>query len=134
MPTAFATLRRWRCCVPDAWRQLLISIQARFDIIVASPDAQKIMLIDGPSVLGWQRWWEIQVEVTLGPLQRTLEILIEQDTIPDQPIGPVAQLILAALNEAALSVACPATPREESVKVFYALATLINGLPFPRTA
>ncbi len=117
-----------RAYTGDAWKQLLTSIQAHFDIIVASPDAQKILLIDGPSVLGWQRWREIQAEVTLEPLQKTLQILIQQRRIPDQPTGPVAQLILAALNDAALTVACSADPREESARVFTALATLINGL------
>lgn len=112
----------------DAWKQLLTSIQARFDIIVSSPEAQKIMLIDGPSVLGWRRWRKIQADASLGPLEKTLEILIDQGRIPDQPTGPVAQLILAALNDAALSVAGAGDPRDESEKVFAALTTLLNGL------
>ncbi|MEY4160280.1 MAG: hypothetical protein RLZZ136_901 [Pseudomonadota bacterium] len=114
----------------DAWWQLLTAIQVRFDIIVSRPDAQRIVLIDGPSVLGWQRWREIQAEVTLFPLQQTLDILIKQGRIPDQPTGPVAQLILAALNDAALTVACSANPPKESARVFEALSTLINGLRF----
>jgi AcrR family transcriptional regulator len=112
----------------DAWKQLFVSIQARFDIIAASPEAQKIMLLDGPSVLGWQRWRQIQADVTLEPLQRTLDILIEQGKIPDQPTGPVAQLLLAALNDAALSVAGAKDAKGESVKLIAALSTLINGL------
>ena len=112
----------------DAWKQLFVSIQSRFDYIASSPEAQRILLIDGPSVLGWQRWRELQADVTLGPLQQTLEILIEQGRIPEQPTGPVAQLLLAALNDAALSVAGAENPKGESVKFYAALSTLINGL------
>jgi AcrR family transcriptional regulator len=115
----------------DAWKQLIVSIQARFDIIASSPEAQKILLIDGPAVLGLRRWREIQTDVTLEPLHRTLEILIEQGRIPDQPTRPIAQLLLAALNDAALSVAASEDPKAESVTLFAALATLINGLRAP---
>lgn len=112
----------------DAWTQLIVSIQARFDLIARSPEAQKILLVDGPSVLGWQRWWTIQAEVTLEPLERTLEILIEQRRIPPQPTAPIARLLLAALNDAALCVAGSNDPERESRTLFAALATLMNGL------
>ena len=112
----------------DAWKQLFVSIQTRFDYIACSPEAQRILLIDGPSVLGWQRWRALQADVTLGPLQQTLEILIEQGRIPEQPTRQVAQLLLAALNDAALSVAGAGDPKVESAKLFAALSILINGL------
>ncbi|TVV75955.1 TetR/AcrR family transcriptional regulator [Sphingomonas solaris] len=115
----------------DAWKQLIVSIQARFDIIASSPEAQKILLIDGPAVLGWRRWREIQADVALEPLQRTLDILIEQGRIPDQPTRPFAQLLLAALNDAALAVASSENPKSESVTLFAALLTMINGLRVP---
>lgn len=115
----------------DAWTQLILSIKSRFEIIASSYEAQRLLLIDGPSILGWRRWREIQADVSLGPLERTLEVLIEQGRIPDQPTAPIAQLLLAALNDAALSVATSSEPVEESAKLIVGLKTLINGLCTP---
>src|SRR5579863_4385542 len=61
----------------DAWKQLTVSIEAMFQMIAASPDARTILLIDGPSVLGWKRWRAIQADVNQAPIERTLAILIE---------------------------------------------------------
>ena len=116
----------------DAWKQLTVSIHTLFELIAASPEARKILLIDGPSVLGWKRWRAIQAAVTQEPLQRTLDMLIDQGTIPQQPTRPLAQLLLAALNDAALSVAESDDPRAESAKLFASLLTLMNGLRLVR--
>ena len=54
-----------------------------------------------------------------------------QGTIPAQPTAPVAQLLLAALNDAALTVADAADPQTESARLIAALGTLLNGLRMP---
>ena len=112
----------------DAWKQLTVSIEARLGLIVSNAEAQKILLIDGPSVLGWKRWRAIQARISLTPLQQTLDILIEQGTIAPQSTRTIAQLLLAALNDAALSVAESAEPRNESMDQLRALSIFISGL------
>ena len=37
------------------------------------PEVQRIVLLDGPSVLGWDRWREIGAEHGLGLIEATLQ-------------------------------------------------------------
>ena len=116
----------------DAWKQLTVAIKTRLELIAANQEARKILLVDGPAVLGWKRWREIQADVSQDPLKRTLDILIEQGTIPDQQTLPLAQLLLAALNEAALTVAEADEPASEGAKLYGSLLTLMTGMRITR--
>src|SRR6187551_2532021 len=49
------------------------------------PEAQRIALLDGPSVLGWDRWREIAAEHGLGLIEASLKAAIEAGAISDQP-------------------------------------------------
>ncbi|HEX9966309.1 MAG TPA: helix-turn-helix domain-containing protein, partial [Solirubrobacterales bacterium] len=69
------------------------------------PEAQQIALLDGPAVLGWDRWREIGAEHGLGLIEATLRAAIEADAIPRQPVRPLAHVLMGALDEAALLVA-----------------------------
>jgi AcrR family transcriptional regulator len=112
----------------DTWRQLSVSIRTRLELIASSDEIRKILLIDAPSVLGWQKWRSLQEEVSQEPAEKTLEILMAREIIADQPKKPLAQLILAALNEAGLSVAHAADPDQEGMRLFAALMSLLEGL------
>jgi AcrR family transcriptional regulator len=64
----------------------------------------QIILRDGPAVLGWERWREIDARHFGGKLPRAIEIAIENGLIARQPVEPLARLLLGAMTEAA--VAC----------------------------
>jgi AcrR family transcriptional regulator len=64
----------------------------------------QIILRDGPAVLGWERWREIDAKHFGGKFPRALEIAIETGLIARQPVEPLARLLLGAVTEAA--VAC----------------------------
>ena len=52
------------------------------------PEAQRIVLLDGPSVLGWDRWREIAAEHGLGLIEATLRAAIDAGAIAEQPVRP----------------------------------------------
>jgi AcrR family transcriptional regulator len=92
------------------------------------PEAQRIALLDGPAVLGWDRWREIGAEHGLGLIEATLRAAIEAGAIAEQPVRPLAHVLLGALDEAALLVARaddPALAREE---VGRTIEALLDGL------
>ena len=45
------------------------------------PEAQRIALLDGPSVLGWDRWREIAAEHGLGLIEASLQAAIDAGAI-----------------------------------------------------
>jgi AcrR family transcriptional regulator len=77
---------------------------AFFDICT-DPQLARIMLVDAPSVLGWERWSEISNQHNMGLVQGLLGQAITGGRIPPQPIAPLAHTLLGALREAALYLA-----------------------------
>lgn len=68
-------------------------------------EVQQIALLDGPSVLGWDRWREIGAEHGLGLIEATLQAAIDAGAIAAQPVRPLAHVLMGALDEAAMLVA-----------------------------
>jgi len=69
-----------------------------------SPEVQRIVLIDGPAVLGWQRWREVAERYGLGLLEGVIGAAIEAGEIAPVAVEPLAHLLMGALDEAALLV------------------------------
>lgn len=74
------------------------------------PAVRRIVLTDGPSVLGWEEWRRIDSQYAYGMVRTALEANMEAGNLPRQPIEPLTHLIIGALNEAGLAVAASRTP------------------------
>ncbi len=94
-----------------------------------TPHVQRILLIDGPAVLGWVRWRELESRYGLGAIRAMLERAIEEgDVAPNQPIDALAHLLLAAADEAALFIANGPDQRAARDQGVQALNALLDGL------
>jgi AcrR family transcriptional regulator len=92
------------------------------------PDMQRMVLLDAPAVLGWERWREIGLRYGLGLTEATLQAGIDAGVIAPMAARPLAHLLVGALDEAAMAVARaddPEAAREEMVAV---LDGLLDGL------
>src|SRR5580700_10675279 len=69
------------------------------------PAVRRIVLLDAPAVLGWQAWRELETTYGLGLVSEALEHCMEAGLIAPRPVQPLAHILLAALNEAAMLVA-----------------------------
>ena len=69
-----------------------------------SPEVQRVVLIDGPSVLGWARWREICQLHILGLIEAVLAKGMEDGKLHPLPARPLAHILLAIADEAALYV------------------------------
>lgn len=92
------------------------------------PEAQRIALLDGPSVLGWDRWREIAAEYGLGLIEGSLRAAIEAGAIRDQPVRPLAHVLMGALDEAAMLVARADDPDQMREEVGRTLDSLLAAL------
>lgn len=93
-------------------------------------DIQRIVLLDGPSVLGWERWREICLRHSVGLVAFLLANGMERGTIPRQPVDPLTHVLIGAVDEAALYVARspdPARARAEMDGVLRRLAAVITA-------
>lgn len=96
--------------------------------VCTEPEAQRIALLDGPAVLGWDRWREIGAEHGLGLIEGTLQAAIDAGAIAPQPVRPLAHVLLGALDEAALLVARADVPQQMQAEVSRTLDSLLSAL------
>ena len=73
--------------------------------LAADPVIQRVVLVDAPSVLGWERWRDMDHGRTLGALQAMLQAVSDGGRLPAELVSPFSHMILAALDEIALVVA-----------------------------
>ena len=73
--------------------------------MAGDPVIQRIMLVDAPSVLGWERWRAMDEGRTVSAVRDMLQAVSDTGRLPAELVGPFAHMILAALDEAALVVA-----------------------------
>jgi AcrR family transcriptional regulator len=88
----------------DPMEQLRLGCLAFLDAAM-DPSVGRIVLLDAPAVLGWQTWREIDAVHGLGLVTEALDAVMDAGLIDRQPVQPLAHLLLAALNEAAMLVA-----------------------------
>jgi AcrR family transcriptional regulator len=69
------------------------------------PDLQRIVLLDGPSVLGWGRWREICLRHTVGLIAAFLQDGIDRGNLTPQPVQALTHVLVGAVDEAALYIA-----------------------------
>lgn len=116
----------------NTWRQFTEALPAYLRLVATSPEAQRILLIDGPVVLGWKRWRDIQSEYVLTGVVKILSMLMDEGLIARRAPEPLANLIQAALDDAALSIAHAADPQAVSIEASDALLCLLEGLRINR--
>jgi AcrR family transcriptional regulator len=89
------------------------------------PEVQRIVLIDAPAVLGWQRWREVAEHHGLGLIRAVLGAAMEAGEIDPLPVDPLAHVLMGALDEAALLVVRDPDAHEQAVTT---LQRLLDGL------
>jgi AcrR family transcriptional regulator len=99
-----------------------------FLLASTEPETQQIVLLDGPSVLGWDRWREIATEHGLGLIEATLAAAVEAGEIDSQPVRPLAHVLMGALDEAAMLVARADDAERMRAEVGRTLGALLDGL------
>ena len=87
-------------------------------------EVQRILLVDGPAVLGWRQWRELQVRFGLGQIRELLARAVEQERVRPLPLDMLAHVLLAATDEAALFVANSPDPRAARDQA----VTVVDGL------
>lgn len=83
-----------------------------------SQSVRQIFLVDGPSVLGWTRWREIDATHGLGSLRSGLAGVLASEPLHPHRAEVIAHLLSGALNEAAFYIAdhCVDAQRVEQMK------------------
>lgn len=111
----------------DVWDALVAGLEG-FLTAALEPEVQRIILVDGPAVLGWSEWRELEARYGIGVIEAALVVAMDEGTIARQSPRELAHLILAVLDEAALLVAHSDDPVTVRANAGAALRQLLDGL------
>jgi AcrR family transcriptional regulator len=111
----------------DPLTALHAGLGAALDLAL-DPEVVRLTLLDAPAVLGWQAWRELGDRYALGLVRAGLAAAVEAGELAPGPVDPLAQLLLAALEEAMLVVARADDPARARAEAGTALARLLDGL------
>ena len=106
---------------------LLAAVDQFLDLSLET-DVQRIALIDGPSVLGWEVWHEIEARHGLGLIEGALGAARDAGQIRDVPVPELALMLLGAMIEAALQLARAEDQAAAKRRTGEALRALLEGL------
>ena len=96
------------------------------------PAFGRIALVEAPAVIGWIEWRAVDERHGLRLIMSGLQAAMATGAIPEQPVKPLAHLLLAAIAEAGMIVAAASERREARAQVEPALKALIDGLALRR--
>lgn len=107
--------------------QGLLAEGAAYIRMALEPEVQRIVLLDGPAVLGDPSQWPSQSSC-LQATRLTVERLIAQNVIKPVDAEAAARLLSGAALNAALWIAASSTPQDVMPKAIQAFQLLASGL------
>ncbi len=114
----------------DLWRGLISGCRA-FLKACSDPKLQQVVVIDAPSVLDWNTYRQVDLQMPdsgLSLLKECLQDLLDQKKIQPLPVDALAHLLSGAMDEAALWVAQSREPQQALSEAINALDVLLEGL------
>lgn len=103
----------------DPWDRLTRGLHGFLEAAL-EPEVQRVILVDGPVVLGWRTLRTIQEANSIALIDEMVRAAIQDGVIDEQPVTELTHMLVAALEEASLLVAHapkPAKARERAAKV-----------------
>ncbi|MFW6695220.1 TetR/AcrR family transcriptional regulator [Streptomyces sp. MAR4 CNX-425] len=116
----------------DPWDRLTVGCR-EFLTASTAPEVQRIMLVDGPAVLGWSEWRALDEAASARHLTEALAELMAAGAVARQPVAPLAHLLSGAMNEAALWLAAEGGPGDLA-DTWAALERMLESLRPTRAA
>lgn len=92
------------------------------------PAIMRVVLLEGPTVLGWETWRQIDQAYGLGMVRAALEMAKAAGVIKDVPLEPLAHVLMGGLMEGSLYLANAPDKDKARAEVSEALGAIIDGV------
>ena len=93
-----------------------------------NPEVQRIVMLDGPTVLGWDLWHELDERYAFGTIKAVLTLAAETGRIEPATVEPLTHLLLGAIMQAGMVVARSDDPLTAKKAMTEAFAGIISTL------
>jgi AcrR family transcriptional regulator len=92
-----------------------------------NPEVQRIVMLDGPTVLGWDTWHELDERYAFGSLKAVLSVAAETGRIDEAAVDPLSHLLLGAIMQAGMVVARAEDPVRAKEAMAASFAQLLSS-------
>jgi AcrR family transcriptional regulator len=99
----------------------------RYLLAASEPEFRRVLLIDGPAVVGWRRWREIDDRFFGAGARLAMQWLLGPEA-SDPEVDAMTHLMMGAVMEAALVCATADDPQRSARELSSALGRMLGGL------
>ena len=93
-----------------------------------NPEVQRIVMLDGPTVLGWDLWHELDERYAFGTIKTVLTLAADTGRIEPATVEPLTHLLLGAIMQAGMVVARSDDPLTAKKAMTETFAGIISTL------
>jgi AcrR family transcriptional regulator len=111
----------------DPWDKALGGMRA-FLAVLQEPAYRRIVVADGPGVLGYERYREHEQRTTFGIVQEIVSSLLTSHDLEPSMVETFSRVFFGALSAAGTAVASAKDTRRASLEVEAAIGYILAGL------
>jgi AcrR family transcriptional regulator len=113
----------------DPWEKALAGLRAFLDV-VQEPTYQRVVIQDGPAILGYERFREQEERSSYGIVQDIVGSVLESSTYElDEPMKQTfSRIFFGAMSAAGESVSSSQDPKRAVLRIEAAIGFILEGL------
>lgn len=111
----------------DPWQTAMAALRSYIQICL-EPPYQRIVVHEGPVVMGWERWREAEDQYSFGLIRQTVQSMVDAEAIEDIPVEVTSRLLFGALSAAATVIATAADQERAGAEVTTAVERMLERL------
>lgn len=91
-------------------------------------DVRRILFVDGPAVLGWETWHEIDFKFAFGATRAALDVAMQSGEIDQAPLDEMTHVLLGAVTQAGLELGRSPDPQQARQQYGMVIDQLIDRM------
>jgi AcrR family transcriptional regulator len=115
--------------IDDPWEKARTGLRGFLDV-VRDPVYRRIVIQDGPAVLGYERYREQEERSAFAVVEEIVRTVLTApgEPVEDEMVETFARIFFGALSSAGESVAASADPEQATLRVEAALSFILTGI------
>lgn len=111
----------------DPLEQALAGLHAYIQVCL-EPSYQRIVVHEGPVVMGLERWREAEDRCSFGLIRGTVQAMVDADAMTDLPVEVTSRLLFGLLSAAATVIATASEQEKTGAEVRIVIERMLEGL------
>lgn len=97
-------------------------------VVADDPEVRQLLLLDAPTVLGWDGFRDVAQRYSLGMTEQLLSAAMQAGQLAHQPVRALAHVLIGALDEAAMVIATAEDPEQARADVGIVVHRLLDAM------